>query len=603
MLAQVTLRNNDAITAPAGWTTTGNLRTSGATLEQRIYYRIATAADTAGTTYQWSWTTSSDGAAAILAYSGTDATNPIDVAATDNAGSGTTATATGLTTTQTNDMLDAFYGVQGQSGPAVTATQDAAQGMTQEYTIASGSAPASRARVDRRRRHAGECCGHGEQDRNTLHLHTLGRASGRTPASAGRRRRRHADDPDDERLREPDREHDHVHLHGSSRRYEQRLAHPRRTERLDRTEHHEQQRGLHDCEHGHGLCRCSDDHRLEPDAGRRRNGDDHVRRHERRWPRCDGNRNDRSADLAGPAEGAEHGNAHESRLVAEHHGQRRRRLGHPDDADLGGERLADRPHDHVHLHGGSGRHQQRDGHTRRAERLDRSEHHEQQRRLHDRQRGHRFGREPDDHRLLAHDRRRLDLHDHLRGHEWRRDRCDGNGDDRRPDVAGAVEVDCRRLPREPRRLTEHHRLRRRRHWHADHTDLGRERVADRPHDHLHLHRRDRRHQQRLGHARRPGRLERTVDHRRERRLHDRQLGHGLRREPDDHRLLADTRRRLDRSRSPTARPRAAARVQPRRPRQARRPGRHRRSPRPPAHSRTSAPRRASPSTPPTAQAR
>ena len=52
MLAQVTLRNNDAITAPAGWTTIGNLRTSGTTLEQALYYRIATAADTAGTTYQ-----------------------------------------------------------------------------------------------------------------------------------------------------------------------------------------------------------------------------------------------------------------------------------------------------------------------------------------------------------------------------------------------------------------------------------------------------------------------------------------------------------------------------------------------------------------------
>ncbi|MDX6386606.1 MAG: hypothetical protein QOD85_408, partial [Gaiellaceae bacterium] len=146
MLAQVTLRNNDAITAPAGWTTTGNLRASGATLEQRIYYRIATAADTAATTYTWSWTTTSDGAAAILAYSGTDATNPIDVTPTDNAGSSLSASATGLTTTQDNDMLDAFYGVQGQSGPAVTATQDAAQGLTQEYTIASGSAPASRAR-------------------------------------------------------------------------------------------------------------------------------------------------------------------------------------------------------------------------------------------------------------------------------------------------------------------------------------------------------------------------------------------------------------------------------------------------------------------------
>ncbi|HLB19950.1 MAG TPA: hypothetical protein VK613_12555, partial [Gaiellaceae bacterium] len=146
MLAQVTLRNNDAITAPAGWTTTGNLRTSGATLEQRIYYRIATAADIATTTYQWSWTTTSDGAAAILAYSGTDGTNPIDVAATDNAGSSLSASASSLTTTQANDMIDAFYGVQGQSGPTITATQDAAQSMTQEYTIASGSAPTSKAR-------------------------------------------------------------------------------------------------------------------------------------------------------------------------------------------------------------------------------------------------------------------------------------------------------------------------------------------------------------------------------------------------------------------------------------------------------------------------
>ena len=145
MLAQVTLRNNDAITAPAGWTTTGNLRTSGTGLEQQIYYRIATAADTAGTTYQWSWTTSSDGAAAILAYSGTDATNPIDVTPTDSAGSGTTATATGLTTTQDNDMVDALYGAQGHSGPPPNMTQDPGQSLTQEYAISSGSSPASKA--------------------------------------------------------------------------------------------------------------------------------------------------------------------------------------------------------------------------------------------------------------------------------------------------------------------------------------------------------------------------------------------------------------------------------------------------------------------------
>src|SRR6266550_1311220 len=130
MVAQISLRSNAAITAPAGWTTIGNLRTSGATLEQRLYYRFATAADTAGTTYQWSWTGNADATGAILAYSGVDATSPFDVTPSDNAGSSATASATGVTTTQANDMLIAFYAAQGQSGPAVTMTQDIGQGMT-----------------------------------------------------------------------------------------------------------------------------------------------------------------------------------------------------------------------------------------------------------------------------------------------------------------------------------------------------------------------------------------------------------------------------------------------------------------------------------------
>src|SRR5437588_7269304 len=147
MIAQVTLRNNDTITAPIGWTPIGNLRTSGATLQQRIYYRVADATDTAASTYAWSWApTTSDATAAILAYSGVDATSPFDVTPSDNSGSSTSASATGVTTTQANDMLIAFYGAQGQSGPAVTMTQDAGQGLTQEYTQQSGSGPASRAR-------------------------------------------------------------------------------------------------------------------------------------------------------------------------------------------------------------------------------------------------------------------------------------------------------------------------------------------------------------------------------------------------------------------------------------------------------------------------
>jgi len=146
MVAQVSIRSNAAITAPAGWTTIGNLRTNGATMEQRIYYRVATAADTAATTYQWSWTGNADATAGILAYSGVDATSPFDVTPSDNANTGTTATATGLTTTQANDMLIAYYAAQGQSGPAVTMTQDTGQGMTEEYNQQSGSGPSSRIR-------------------------------------------------------------------------------------------------------------------------------------------------------------------------------------------------------------------------------------------------------------------------------------------------------------------------------------------------------------------------------------------------------------------------------------------------------------------------
>src|SRR3954447_23669726 len=145
MVAQVAVRSNAALTAPAGWTTIGNLQASGTGLEQRIYYRVATAADTAGTTYQWSWTGAIDAAGGILAYSGVDTTNPFDVTPSNNSGTGTAATATGLTTTQANDMLVAFYSAQGQSGPSSSLTQDSGQGLTQEWAVNSSSSPASKA--------------------------------------------------------------------------------------------------------------------------------------------------------------------------------------------------------------------------------------------------------------------------------------------------------------------------------------------------------------------------------------------------------------------------------------------------------------------------
>src|SRR6266568_1475154 len=142
MIAQITVRNNDALTAPAGWTQIGNLRTQGTGIEQALYSRFATAADIATTTYSWSWTNKADAAGAILAYSGVDATSPFDVTPTDNSGNTASASATGVTTTQNGDMVIALYGAEGN----VTLTQDASQTVVQEYTQLSTSGPASRAR-------------------------------------------------------------------------------------------------------------------------------------------------------------------------------------------------------------------------------------------------------------------------------------------------------------------------------------------------------------------------------------------------------------------------------------------------------------------------
>ena len=229
MLAQVAVRSNAAITAPAGWTPKGNLRTQGALLEQALYYRVADATDTVGKTYQWSWTGAVDAGGGILAYSGVDTTDPFDLTPTDNAATSTTATATGLTTNQNNDMLVAFYG----SSANTTITQTAAQGMTQEFTaLSNGRCEDPR---DRKRRNTGSSGSQRQQDGCPRRLEQLGRPSRGPGASALRGRLRHAHRAEHEPLGELSREHAHLHLHGGCGRDQQRLGHPGRSGRLERS--------------------------------------------------------------------------------------------------------------------------------------------------------------------------------------------------------------------------------------------------------------------------------------------------------------------------------------------------------------------------------
>ena len=359
------------------------------------------------------------------------------------------------------------------------------------------------------------------------------------------RRHGHAHDPHLGCERVADRPHDHLHLHRRDRRDQQRLGHARRAGRLDRTVDHGRERRLHDRQLGHRLRREPDDHRLLADTCRRRDRHDHLRLDRERRPGCDRD----------PSTGAQTWQAQEkstsagtltnlgaSPSITVYAADGTGTLTTP---DHGRERIADRPHDHLHVHRRDRRHQQRLGHARRAGRLERTVHHGRERRLLDLQLGHRLRREPDDHRLIAHDRRRHDVHDHLRRH--------GSGG---PGATATSSTGAQTWQAQEKSTSA-----------GSLTNLGSSpsitvyaadgsgtlttpttnvsALPDRPHDHLHLHRRDRRDQQRLRHARRPGRLERTVDHRRERRLLHLERRHPRRRRTDDHRLLADARGRLD----------------------------------------------------------
>ncbi|OGQ94083.1 MAG: hypothetical protein A2521_05440 [Deltaproteobacteria bacterium RIFOXYD12_FULL_57_12] len=106
LLAQVILRATDSITAPAGWTLIDS-KSSGATLTQAIYYRVATATEPAS----YAWTSlRNDWAGGMVAYRGVDtAANPINVASGQANGSSTSVTAPTVTTTVSNALLVGFF--------------------------------------------------------------------------------------------------------------------------------------------------------------------------------------------------------------------------------------------------------------------------------------------------------------------------------------------------------------------------------------------------------------------------------------------------------------------------------------------------------------
>ena len=109
LLAQVTYNSTGAITPPAGWSLVRS-DVNSTLLRQSVYVHVAGSSEPA--TYTWTLAAAHGAAGAILAYTGVDTTNPVDVS-NGGASHSTAVTAPSMTTTAPGDQLVGFFGAKG----------------------------------------------------------------------------------------------------------------------------------------------------------------------------------------------------------------------------------------------------------------------------------------------------------------------------------------------------------------------------------------------------------------------------------------------------------------------------------------------------------
>jgi hypothetical protein len=128
MIASVAARGNPNFTAPAGWTLI-RLDINGFTLRQALYWKVATGSEPPS--YTWTLSNSQAAAGGIVAYSGVDTTNPIDVhsGAFSPSGATSSAVAPSVTTTVNGAMIVGFFGVARNTGVTPPA------GMTERFDV------------------------------------------------------------------------------------------------------------------------------------------------------------------------------------------------------------------------------------------------------------------------------------------------------------------------------------------------------------------------------------------------------------------------------------------------------------------------------------
>jgi MSHA biogenesis protein MshQ len=129
----------DLAAPPAGWTVLPLLPLPyGSSAGVGVYYRMATAADVAGTTtYTWNLISSARVGGAILAFSGVSTVAPVVASGSSVNGSSTSYTAPSITPGVTNTMLVSLYTINYGNGSGLSTPS----GMSQAFDTSAGAGP------------------------------------------------------------------------------------------------------------------------------------------------------------------------------------------------------------------------------------------------------------------------------------------------------------------------------------------------------------------------------------------------------------------------------------------------------------------------------
>jgi hypothetical protein len=117
MIAGIQGNGTPSITPPAGWTELYEVTQGNFSGRHWVYYKIASSE---GSNHTWTFSGSVRNSGGILTFTGNDTSSPIDDSDAGAYGSMTSYTLSSITTSQANDMLVYYAGVDFGSNPSCT---------------------------------------------------------------------------------------------------------------------------------------------------------------------------------------------------------------------------------------------------------------------------------------------------------------------------------------------------------------------------------------------------------------------------------------------------------------------------------------------------